>query len=258
MPINFHDGKNRASYASREADAAWMSKISELVEVTGKHVLDIGCGGGIYTKALAAMGAEHVTGVDYSDQILRSAKDNCRSYENAAFMMGNALHVPLPDQYAGLILERALIHHIRNLDDCFREVYRLLEENGTAIIQDRTPEDCLLEGSETHLRGYFFSCYPELTQAETARRHSGERVQASLRAAGFRDIEEHSFWETRMIYPNTGAMTADLLNRTGRSILHEIDDSQLEGLVQYMKEQIGSDDRPIIEQDRWTIWRAVK
>jgi 2-polyprenyl-3-methyl-5-hydroxy-6-metoxy-1,4-benzoquinol methylase len=70
MPIDFHSAQNRYTYASREADPAWRQAISEIVAMEGKDALDIGCGGGIYTKALAQMGAAHVTGVDFSREML--------------------------------------------------------------------------------------------------------------------------------------------------------------------------------------------
>ncbi|GIP33337.1 hypothetical protein [Paenibacillus sp. J2TS4] len=62
MPINFHDEQNRQTYAARIADESWVSLIREFVEVSNKRVADIGCGGGIYTKALVEKGASHWSG----------------------------------------------------------------------------------------------------------------------------------------------------------------------------------------------------
>ena len=91
MPIDFHAPENRLSYATRQADSSWKTAISDMVDVKGKRVLDIGCGGGIYTKALADMGAASVTGVDSSKTMLEGAIENCRGYANIDFVMGNAL-----------------------------------------------------------------------------------------------------------------------------------------------------------------------
>ncbi|GEM_PF-5744472 len=55
-----------------------------------------------------------------------------------------------------VIQKRALIHHIDDLNVCFKEGYRVLKNKGVYIIQDRTPEDCLLEGNHSHIRGYIF------------------------------------------------------------------------------------------------------
>jgi 2-polyprenyl-3-methyl-5-hydroxy-6-metoxy-1,4-benzoquinol methylase len=52
MPIDFQDGKNRSTYAKREADTTWRAQIAKLVDVMNKQVVDIGCGGGITQKHL--------------------------------------------------------------------------------------------------------------------------------------------------------------------------------------------------------------
>lgn len=47
--------------------------IDRLASVSGKQVVDVGCGGGILAEALAEKGA-HVTGIDLSDKALKVAK----------------------------------------------------------------------------------------------------------------------------------------------------------------------------------------
>lgn len=124
--------------------------------------LDIGCGGGIYSKVLAEMGLASITGIDFSEEILKGAKENCKEYPNISFKQGDALNTGLESNNYNLLLERALIHHIDDLQKCFDEAYRLLEDRGIFIVQDRTPEDCLLKGNENHIRGYFFERFPQL------------------------------------------------------------------------------------------------
>ena len=47
--------------------------IDQQVPLAGKRVLDVGCGGGILTEAMAGLGAQ-VTGIDLSDKALKVAK----------------------------------------------------------------------------------------------------------------------------------------------------------------------------------------
>ena len=96
MPINFHDQQNRTTYTSRHADASWLTTISANATITDKQVVDIGCGGGIYTKALRHLGAAHVTGVDFSTEMLQGAAKNCEGLEQIAFVQGNAYATGLP------------------------------------------------------------------------------------------------------------------------------------------------------------------
>lgn len=259
MPIDFHAEQNRMTYTKRTADPTWIATFTQLVDVSGREVLDIGCGGGIYSKALADLGAANVTGVDFSEEMLRGARENAKGYEQVQFAVGNALATGLANGRYDVILERALVHHLTDLQACFAEAYRLLKPGGTLVVQDRTAADCLLPGSATHLRGYFFEKCPQLIEKEVRRRPSGEAVQQAMRAAGFATVEERQAWETRRTYENETELAEDLLARTGRSILHELDDEQLQELVRFVIE--GVQDRTgadIVEQDRWTIWVARK
>lgn len=257
MPIDFHAEKNRFSYTTREADPTWVGTFQALVDVKGKRVLDIGCGGGIYCKAMADLGAASVTGADFSEEMLKGAQENCRDYPHVQFAVGNALETGLPSEQYDVILERALIHHLQDLQACFAEAYRLLQPGGVLVVQDRTPEDCLLPGSATHVRGYFFERFPQLVAKETGRRPQSTAVVEAMKAAGFADVTAQQAWETRRTYANQAELADDLLARTGRSILHELDDGQLQELVPFIQAQLPDGDK-IVEQDRWTIWVAKK
>ena len=167
MGINFHSEKARHTYTTRKADKSWIDIMSNLVTIEDvSNAVDIGCGGGIYSKALADMGIDSVTGIDFSEFILEGARENCKEYENISFEYGNAYETGIGSESFNLVLERALIHHIKDIQGCFNEAYRILQENGVYIIQDRTPDDCLLAGNDNHIRGYFFKHYPRLAEKE--------------------------------------------------------------------------------------------
>lgn len=258
MGIDFHNKDNQTTYTTRQADHSWMEAMKELVPIKNtSKAADIGCGGGIYSKALADMGVASVIGVDFSQAMLVGAKENCKDYHPITFKQGNALATGLDNASFQLVLERALIHHIQDLKACFQEAYRILEDKGVYIIQDRTPEDCLLKGDDYHIRGYFFERFPKLKEQEITRRHSSELVIETLKAIGFSEIKEVKLWETRSVYEQKEQLLKDLRERTGRSILHELDEEELNELVNYIDKSILTEGS-IVEKDRWTIWKAVK
>lgn len=260
MPIDFHAPENRYTYARRQVDSAWKEMICSIVEVQNKQVLDIGCGGGLYTAVFAELGAAEVTGVDFSMEMLKSAGEQCQRYTNVLFKLGDALQTGLPSEAYDIVLERAVTHHLKQSDlpRCFGEALRLLRSGGTFIIQNRTPDDYALPGSHTHIRGYFHERYPRLLSLEAARRTNSALMIETLRQAGFQDIEERHLWEIKDVHVNIASLTSNLLQRKDRSILHELTDAELQDLADYIASQFQGHEGEIIDQTRWTLWIARK
>jgi len=258
MGINFHSPQNKYTYANRKVNQMWMDTIARMIPMNQiKNALDIGCGGGNYSIALSEVGVDSIIGVDYSEVMLEGAKENCRDYQNISFHHGNAYDTGLESDHYDLVLERAVIHHLDNLSKAFGEAYRLLKSEGYYVIQDRTPEDCMLKGSQNHIRGYFFEKFPKLIKTEVSRRYESHIVIDLLKEAGFQEIQEVKLWEPRRTYNQKEDLLEDLRKRIGRSILHELNDTELEELVQYIDESVETEEN-IIEKDRWTIWVAKK
>jgi ubiquinone/menaquinone biosynthesis C-methylase UbiE len=260
MPIDFHAPDNRYTYAQRQVDSAWKELIQSIVAVQGKQVVDIGCGGGLYTATFAEMGAATVTGVDFSLEMLKSAGEQSQSYSNVLFKQGDALHSGLPSEQYDLVLERAITHHLKQseLPACFTEALRLLRSGGSFIVQNRTPDDYSLPASHTHIRGYFHERYPRLKAIEVGRRSDSALLIETLQQVGFHDIAVHNLWEIKDRHANLDSLAANLLQRKDRSILHELTDAELQDLVDYIRQQFQGYEGEVIDQTRWTLWSARK
>ncbi|MFE5333186.1 class I SAM-dependent methyltransferase [Embleya sp. NPDC056575] len=256
MPIDFHSHANRLTYTHRTAGADWARLVGDLVDPVGARVVDVGCGGGVYTTAWSALGAASAVGVDFSAAMLSGARERAGERDGLSFREGDAYATGLPDGGADIVFERALIHHLDDLAGCFREARRLLAPGGTLIVQDRTPADVARPGTPTHLRGWFFERFPALLAIETARRPTGAVVEAALREAGFTAVRTTALAETRRTHTDAREVGADLRARTGRSILHELTDVELDSLAAYIESKLASR-APITEIDHWTIWSAT-
>ncbi|MCL6600396.1 MAG: class I SAM-dependent methyltransferase [Alicyclobacillus macrosporangiidus] len=253
MPIDFHDEKHRRSYATRTADDSWKHMMRQIIDPRGLRVADIGCGGGIYSRAWVDLGADQVIGVDSSKVMVDAAREQSARMSNVYFVVGDAVKTGLNGASVDLVFERALIHHLKDLVPAMTEAYRVLAPSGRVIIQDRTPADVALPGSEEHIRGYIFERFPRLLAIEQGRRWPGEEVRKAMEAAGFQNIAEYTFWETRRVYPDISELAEDLRNRTGRSILHDLSDAELDDLIRYIGSKVPHD-KEIVERDRWTLW----
>lgn len=104
----------------------WLNSIFPL---SGSRILEIGCGSGASTLALAEQGA-HVTGLDLSAQSLSIAKERCRlfSLDNVEFFEANAADLPSAisqKQFDFIIFFASLEHmtydeRLKSLADCWR------------------------------------------------------------------------------------------------------------------------------------------
>jgi hypothetical protein len=136
------------------------------------------------------------------------------------------------------------------------EAFRILRPGGVLLIQDRTPDDVAQPGSATHPRGWLFDVFPRLLDVENGRRPNAATVADALTAAGFADVTTTSLEEVRRRYADREDYLAEIGSRTGRSILHELDDDELARLVEELRRRLP--EGPLVEQDRWTLWRAVR
>jgi SAM-dependent methyltransferase len=182
-----------------------------------------------------------------------------RGLTTVAFHQGTAERTGLPDSAAQAVLQRALIHHLADPVAAFVEARRLLAPGGILLVQDRTMEDVLAPPSTQHLRGWFFELCPQLAAIEAARRPAPGAVEDWLRQAGFATVRCHRLTERRRRYADVEGLRADLRARTGRSILHDLDDGALEWLADRICAPLAAavpPGEPVDEIDHWTVWEA--
>jgi 2-polyprenyl-3-methyl-5-hydroxy-6-metoxy-1,4-benzoquinol methylase len=124
--------------------------------VFGKDVLDIACGEGYGSAALAKAGASRVIGVDIDDTVCRHAN---RKYGIEA-VCGSAESIPLPDKSVDVVVSFETIEHIPDPRLFLRECRRVLRSGGQLVIS--TPNKAVYSGKGQHNP---FHC-SELTESE--------------------------------------------------------------------------------------------
>ena len=99
--------------------------------------LDIGCGPGQMTLALAEMTDLEVTGVDIEPEAIAIAQRHAAEAgleERLRFVCADAHSLPFPDNYAELIISRGTLPFLRDQVLTIREVYRVLKPGGVAFL----------------------------------------------------------------------------------------------------------------------------
>jgi SAM-dependent methyltransferase len=256
MPIDFNAPANRLAYTGREADASWRDAMRRIVDPIDLDVADIGCGGGIYSRAWRALGARSVTGVDFSRELLGAARESSSGLRGVSFVEGDAAATGLPDECVDLVFERALLHHLQQVAPALLEARRILRPGGVLVIQDRTADDAFQPASVDHVRGYIFECFPRLLELELGRRPDPVMLLGELHSAGFVDTSMTKLWEVRAVHETREHLLDDIRSRRGRSILHELDDVELGRLVDFLRDRLPGG--RLVERDRWTLWVATR
>jgi 2-polyprenyl-6-hydroxyphenyl methylase/3-demethylubiquinone-9 3-methyltransferase len=99
----------------------------------GKVVLDLGCGGGFMTEALAERGAD-VVGVDPCAEAIEAARAHAAAGGlPVRYEVGAAENVPLADAAVDAVVCVDVLEHVTDLPGCCREIARVLRPGGVLL-----------------------------------------------------------------------------------------------------------------------------
>lgn len=114
----------------------------EAVEViSADQVLDVACGPGIISCALATV-ARRVTGFDLVPAMIEQARKRQaeRRLSNVDWRIGDAVHLPYDDASFSLVVTRYSFHHLIDPGTVLREMARVCRPGGRIAVADVTPE----------------------------------------------------------------------------------------------------------------------
>jgi ubiquinone/menaquinone biosynthesis C-methylase UbiE len=167
---------------TRRADPYLTSRFAEWLALQpAQEYLDLACGTGNYTIALAERGGTW-TGLDESETMIESARqksDRVRWVRSAAEAM------PFPSRHFAGALCSLAIHHFSELRGAFAEARRVLAE-GRFV---------LFTASREQMKRYWLNEYfPQAMARATAQMPALDEVIAAIRAAGFISITTEPYF----------------------------------------------------------------
>lgn len=125
---------------SREGLDAQQSLFFQVFRETVHHpqrILDLGCGPGVYARALAAEGHQ-VCGLDYTLAVLPKAKARAQAAGHPIWVLGGeAYRLPYRDAVFESVICSGVFQHLSDEGQALREILRVLKPGGALFLMTR-------------------------------------------------------------------------------------------------------------------------
>jgi len=185
--IEFFQGFGRTGYEAFTA-AGYLKLLAEYecqtTPLSGKHVIDFGCGTGAFTARIRQDGMT-VTGVDITLGCLARAR---KEHPGIAWVVSDIEQTGLQASCADIVVLSGVMHHFRNLRRVIREAHRVLKVGGKVFAYDpnkRNPAMWLFRDEKSPIRSL-----RGITRNE--RLLDPGEVRTELEAGGFRGINVYA------------------------------------------------------------------
>jgi ubiquinone/menaquinone biosynthesis C-methylase UbiE len=201
-------GYDRGRDHGREFLGLWMAALERhLHRLDVRRILDLGCGTGRFSEALATHFRAEVVGIDPSVKMLERAREK-QHPDGVQYQLGSAEAISLPPRSVDVIFISMSFHHFVDRASAARECRRVLRDQGVV---------CVRTGTREQIQSYpyvpfFPSTPPKLV--EVLPNHA--ELREPFEAAGFRLSTSEVIIQT--IAPSWSAY-ADKLSAGGDSVL---------------------------------------
>ncbi len=138
-PIFFEEYKKLREKPSAANSLVEKPALFSLIpDLTGKAVLDLGCGYGENCRKFAELGAADVLGIDISEKMLAVAnKEN--SCANVRFLRMSMSDLSSLQGGYDVAVSSLAVHYIENFDALLDHIHRLLSPNGLFVFSQEHP-----------------------------------------------------------------------------------------------------------------------
>ena len=158
-----------------------------LGEAARGRLIDVACGPGVVTAALAPAAAS-IVAFDATEQMLEKARARCAraGVKNVAFQSGDAENLPFADAQFDGAVTRAAVHHFADPQRALDEIFRVLRPGGVAVVLDVISSE---DADESRLH----NAIERLRDPSHVRMLPASVLDAAARRAGFDDLQATSW-----------------------------------------------------------------
>ena len=123
-----------SAYYARGKDALPFSRFLKADVVSGKDVLEIGCGMGTHAAWLAQSGAR-LTAIDITEQAVEMTRRRFKIFKlPGQILRADAERLPFADNSFNMVWSWGVIHHSASTERCLSEISRVLRGSGRLLL----------------------------------------------------------------------------------------------------------------------------
>ncbi len=233
IPAGYDRGRDHGP----EFLALWMKTVASHLDGRAiTRILDLGCGTGRFSEALAVRFGADVIGVDPSAKMLALARTKRRT-DRVHYQRAHAEAIPLVPRSIDMIFMSMSFHHFSDPHRAAQECRRVLREPGPVLVRTATRER-----SRSYPYMPFFPASVPLLEETLP---DSAAIRGAFEAAGFHLAATELITQT--IAPGWAAY-AEKLAAGGDSVLARLSPEDLEnGLAELRRRATGEDDRAVTE-----------
>jgi len=233
---NLPEQYDRARDHGPEVLALWMTEIEARVRGRSiRRILDLGCGTGRFSQALATFFGADVLAIDPSVKMLAIARGKAHG-DRIRYALGRAEAIPAVAGAFDMVFTSMTFHHFADPALAARECRRVVREGGAVVVRTGTREQ---------IDSYAYVPLIPPTRALHEVLPSVEEVRRVFESAGLRHLSSDVITQT--IAPNWRAYV-EKLEAGGDSVLARLDASELAAGLQRVREHaLAVDPRPVTE-----------
>ncbi len=121
-----------------DAAGEWHQLKPLFPQLSGKDVLDLGCGYGWHSKYAAEQRAREVLGIDVSKKMIAEAeKRNADSH--IKYRVSSIEDYEYPENRWDFVISNLALHYVEDIEDAFRKVHRTLKDGGIFLLNIEHP-----------------------------------------------------------------------------------------------------------------------
>jgi SAM-dependent methyltransferase len=178
----------------------------------GMRVLDVGCGTGVVTRAVAARVGRRgaVVGIDPSRAFLARARRAAREAADGgrcAFRLGDGRRLPFPAAAFDAAVAVTVLLHVRQSDQVLADMTRVTRPGGRVAVLDQDYGTLALDLPDRALTRRIVDGHAERYYADA---WSGRSLGRRLRAAGLGQVRQRAFV---VVEPEYDAYVRSMLER---------------------------------------------